>query len=183
MILYILLTLGFVTLGAIWLSTDPRPVRERVLHYSSFGGQKTLLVQVGHSVLQIVGHIYLPVYTGVFNNLIVAIGLVGFFAGLLLAVWAKFTMKRVWGVPAQHNIERQNRLITEGPFRFTRNPIYVGLLMMNLGFAFALKSMLFFTAYIVYWYFNNAIKQEEILLGKHFGKEYLDYKKNASRFL
>jgi len=183
MIIYTLLALGFITLGIIWFSTDPRPVHERLRHYSGFGGQKTFLIQISHSLLQVIGHIYLPVYAGVFNNLVVAIGLIGFVAGLTLAVWAKFTMKRVWGVPAQHDIKRQNKLITNGPFRFTRNPIYVGLIMMSVGFAFSLRSMLFFTVYAVYWYFNNAVKREELLLEKHFGKEYETYKKQTPRFL
>ncbi len=183
MVVYILLALGLITLGTIWFSTDPRSIPERIHHYSGFGGQKTFLTQIGHNALQVVGHIYLPVHAGVFNNLIIAIGLIGFFAGLTLAIWAKFTMKRVWGVPAQHDIKRQNTLITSGPFYFTRNPIYVGLLMMSLGFAFALNSMLFFTAFILFWHFNNAIKREEELLGKYFGKKYETYKKQTPRFL
>ena len=92
-------------------------------------------------------------------------------------------MKTSWGIPAQHDIKRQHTLIKGGPYRFTRNPIYVGLFMVEFGLALALGSWLFFLAYPLYLYFGIAIKKEEQLLTKHFGKEYTEYTKRVPRYL
>ena len=90
-----------------------------------------------------------------------------FTAGIVLCIWAKLTMRDSWGIPAQHDIKRQSTLITSGPYRFTRNPIYVGLFMVVFGQALALGSWLFFLVYLLYMYFGIAIKKEEQLLTKH----------------
>ncbi|PJE63589.1 hypothetical protein COU89_02535 [Candidatus Roizmanbacteria bacterium CG10_big_fil_rev_8_21_14_0_10_45_7] len=111
------------------------------------------------------------------------IGLIIFTAGIVLCIWAKLTMRDSWGIPAQHDIKRQSTLITSGPYRFTRNPIYVGLFMVVFGQALALGSWLFFLVYLLYMYFGIAIKKEEQLLTKHFGKGYTEYAKRVPRYL
>lgn len=183
MLIYILLVLGLCIRMGTWIITDPRSFKERTHHFSGFAGWVTVLLLLGNLALQLLGHNYFRFSVGIFEYYIVFVGMVGFFGGLILALWAKLTMKRMWGAPAQHTIARQNKLVIGGPFRFTRNPIYVGLLMMQLGFAFSLKSMLFFAVYILYMHFRKAILKEETLLEKHFGKQYKEYKKKVPRFV
>jgi protein-S-isoprenylcysteine O-methyltransferase Ste14 len=43
------------------------------------------------------------------------------------------------GTPAP--IDAPNRLVTQGPYRYTRNPMYVGVLMVILGWAALYESM------------------------------------------
>lgn len=65
-----------------------------------------------------------------------------------------------------------------GPYKFTRNPSYLGVfvMVMGLGFIFNSISSLFFgiIAYFVVKFVF--IKQEEHLLFLKFGQSYLDYK-------
>ena len=76
-------------------------------------------------------------------------------------------------------------LVTSGLYRYSRNPMYVGLLVILFGFALWLGSI---TPLIVlplfYWLITNMqIKPEEVILEEKFGQEYLDYKKSVRRWL
>ena len=55
------------------------------------------------------------------------IGLVFFVLGLGLAVWARLHIGRNWGTPMTQKNEPE--LVTSGPYRFVRHPIYSGLLL------------------------------------------------------
>lgn len=111
------------------------------------------------------------------------IGLVFFSVGFILAVWAKIVMKHSWGYPGQHNIKKQDTLITTGPFSFSRNPIYIGIILIAFGFPIAIKSSLFFLSLLVVFHFYKESLQEEKLLEKYFGKQYILYKSRVPRFL
>lgn len=60
-------------------------------------------------------------------------GLALFFAGLALAVWARRYLGRNWGVPMSRKDEPE--LVTTGPYRRVRHPIYTGLILAMLGTA------------------------------------------------
>lgn len=82
-------------------------------------------------------------------------------------------------------IEKSNHLINEGVFTKTRNPMYVGMLLLILGFSILSTNLLalclpVFFVIIVRWIF---IKKEEQLMLDTFGNEYLDYKKNVRRWI
>lgn len=103
--------------------------------------------------------------------------------GTILASWAKITMGTSWGRPAQHDKSTQSRLIMTGPFSFTRNPIYVGLMMLFFGQQVALQSygivlILFFGLAV-----RRAVQTEEKLLRTYFGQRYASYIKRVPRFL
>lgn len=76
-------------------------------------------------------------------------------------------------------------LVTTGPYRFTRNPMYLGLLMILSGFATWLGSLSpffllpVFYLVITYW----QIIPEERILEKKFGQDYLDYKQKVRRWI
>jgi protein-S-isoprenylcysteine O-methyltransferase Ste14 len=65
----------------------------------------------------------------------------------------------------------------------TRNPIYVGIILMCFGMAIALKSAFIFLIFILYWYFYTIIQKEEEALVKHFGKDYIEYCSEVPRFI
>lgn len=115
--------------------------------------------------------------------LIFTFGLILFFVGVFVAVWAKITMKANWGLPEEHDIKRQNKIITNGPFSFSRNPIYLGLILLILGYTLALKSYSVLLVPLVVVYFYKAALKEEKILTKHFGKEYSEYRLKVRRFI
>ena len=66
-----------------------------------------------------------------------AVGLVLFALGLGLAIWARLHIGRNWGTPMTQKDEPE--LVTSGPYRFVRHPIYSGILVASIGTAVALS--------------------------------------------
>lgn len=64
-----------------------------------------------------------------------AVGTAVFVAGLALAVWARIHLGRNWGMPMTQKQEPE--LVTSGPYKLVRHPIYSGLLLGVLGTALA----------------------------------------------
>jgi protein-S-isoprenylcysteine O-methyltransferase Ste14 len=63
------------------------------------------------------------------------VGFALFLAGLALAVWARVHLGRNWGMPMTRKDEPE--LVTSGPYRFIRHPIYSGILLGVVGTAIA----------------------------------------------
>jgi len=110
------------------------------------------------------------------------IGLLLALFGTLLASWAKIVMGRNWGRPAQHDKTIQSRLVTGGPFAYSRNPIYVGLLLLFLGQQAALQSYGIFLIFLFAYAVRHAVSREEQLLTKFFGQSYRTYIHKVPRF-
>jgi protein-S-isoprenylcysteine O-methyltransferase Ste14 len=81
--------------------------------------------------------------------------------------------------------ERASSLVTFGVYRMTRNPMYVGLLMVLIGWAVFLVNVwsalgpLVFVAYIT----RFQIQPEEGALASLFGEAYASYKSRVRRWL
>src|SRR6202451_1291354 len=82
-----------------------------------------LRVLKGHSV----GYVSDPVLWGV--------GLAIWVLGLGLAVWARIYLGRNWGMPT--STKEDPELVTSGPYRTIRHPIYTGILLAMIGSAIA----------------------------------------------
>lgn len=103
--------------------------------------------------------------------------------GFLLRVWATYhfyvlRMKVISLVP-------QKTLITSGPYRFSRNPLYLGgNVFIFFGAALLLGSpaALFITA-IHLPFLNLFIRREERQLEKEFGEDWVRYKKQVRRWI
>lgn len=80
--------------------------------------------------------------------------------------------------------ENTNKLVTSGLYKYTRNPMYVGLLIILLGYAIWLGSATpFMVVPLFCWLITNMqIKPEEKILEEKFGQEYLDYKNKVKRW-
>lgn len=75
--------------------------------------------------------------------------------------------------------------ITSGPFRLSRNPIYLGMTIILFGIEVLLGSLspLIFPVIFVIIINSLIIPDEENILEKKFGEEYLEYKKRVRRWL
>ncbi|MEX0964897.1 MAG: isoprenylcysteine carboxylmethyltransferase family protein [Pseudohongiellaceae bacterium] len=76
-------------------------------------------------------------------------------------------------------------IVTTGFYAWSRNPIYLGFCLINMGIGIATNSLWifisFFPAAILLYYI--AIAKEEAYLEKKFGDEYLAYKKKVRRWI
>lgn len=111
------------------------------------------------------------------------VGLVLIGLAIVFMVWAVRTMGK-----AGTNVDpRQPSLaiVTDGPFQFTRNPMYVSMALILVGFAVWLNSLwiLGALAVVVFIMTYGVIMREEAYLEKKFGKTYLDYKAKVRRWL
>jgi protein-S-isoprenylcysteine O-methyltransferase Ste14 len=76
-------------------------------------------------------------------------------------------------------------LVTDGPFRRFRNPIYLADCLILLGLAELTKNVWFVIAAVVFAILVTwlAIRPEEAHLEARFGDAYLDYKAKTRRWL
>src|SRR5215469_1735593 len=73
----------------------------------------------------------------VHNQVLHMVGLILFLSGLGLAVWARIYLGQNWGMPMTRKEEPE--LVTSGPYRLVRHPIYSGILIAGLGTAAGLS--------------------------------------------
>ena len=76
-------------------------------------------------------------------------------------------------------------LVVDGPFRFTRNPLYLSLTLLYSGIAFLLNllwTVLLLPLALVIMHFG-VIVREERYLEKKFGREFLRYKARVRRWI
>lgn len=103
------------------------------------------------------------------------------FAGISLAIWSKKFLGSNWGLPGTKKLNPE--LVTNGPYKYVRHPIYTGVLLSTLGSAF-LSGVVWIIIFIVaaLYFFYNA-KKEEKTMKKEFGKKYLIYVNHTKMFI
>jgi len=76
-------------------------------------------------------------------------------------------------------------IIVLGPYKFTRNPMYLMMVLACLGFAIVFSEpwILILTPVLVVALYHIAIKHEEVYLEEVFGDSYLHYKKMVRRWI
>ena len=81
--------------------------------------------------------------------------------------------------------KKVNKLITSGIYKYSRNPMYLGLLMIVISNTiFFLNIFSIITPILFYFWINKfQIKREEIFLTEKFGDEYLLYMTNTRRWI
>jgi len=82
-------------------------------------------------------------------------------------------------------VEHDHRLITSGPYRFIRHPIYAGATTLFLGFALSFSALLSSVLLLNFcvFLFEKRIREEEKLLVETFGEEYLEYMSHTKKII
>jgi protein-S-isoprenylcysteine O-methyltransferase Ste14 len=129
-----------------------------------------VLALVVFVLLRIVG----PRSLAVHSSAVRAVGLGILVAGLGLAVWARVYLGRNWGMPMTKKDEPE--LVTSGPYRFVRHPIYAGCLVAMLGTAVATSISRLIVLAVVGAYFVYSARVEERLMSASFPTAYPAYR-------
>jgi protein-S-isoprenylcysteine O-methyltransferase Ste14 len=81
--------------------------------------------------------------------------------------------------------DKPKALAKTGPYKFSRNPIYLGMLLILFGFSFCLGSLVYLISPLIFFLIINFmfIPFEEERLEKVFGKEYIKYKRDVRRWI
>jgi protein-S-isoprenylcysteine O-methyltransferase Ste14 len=103
----------------------------------------------------------------VIGTLIVACGF-GF------AVWARVHIGRNWGTPM--TIKEEPELVTSGPYRLVRHPIYTGMLTAVVGTALAVNLLALAVAAVLAVFFLYSARVEERNLVAAFPSTYPAYR-------
>ena len=101
--------------------------------------------------------------------------------GAWFACWALLHLGS-WRFRAK--LDEGHQLVTSGPFKFVRHPIYVALNLLALGTAIWLPTtILLISLALVVVCSDLRARVEERLLTQAFGSTYIEYCKRTSRFL
>jgi len=106
-----------------------------------------------------------------------AIGLALFGVGLAFAVWARVHIGRNWGTPMTQKVEPE--LVTSGPYRLVRHPIYSGVILAGIGTAVALSWLWLPVVALAGIYFIYSATVEERYLSEQFPDSYPSYKRST----
>ena len=103
--------------------------------------------------------------------------------GLFLMLFSIAYFLRVRGTPVP--LSPPPKLVTSGPYRFTRNPMLTGLFILLFGLSIVLGSLslaFIFTPLFIIFNVWELKKIEEPELARRLGKAYLEYKKRVPMF-
>jgi protein-S-isoprenylcysteine O-methyltransferase Ste14 len=147
-----------------WHLKIPPPIWELVMLLLAYGADRVLAPSV------IFRSTLLAVVTGAL--------------GLLLSLWGErtFAAEGTDIIPASPT---NKKLVTRGPFRYTRNPMYLGLVLIGLGFAFYFGTLPFYLVPVLLFLLCNFsfIPFEEAKMQRQFGDQYTDYLHHVRRWV
>jgi protein-S-isoprenylcysteine O-methyltransferase Ste14 len=143
---------------------------------------KPPLIALTLLILSLLLHFLVPLFKPIpepYNFL----GLIISIMALVLASAARNEFKKA-GTPLLPSA-KSTVLVGRGPFRFTRNPMYMGLSSLLAGFGVFMNSIYIFIAAWIFFLIINIvfIPYEEEDLEKTFGQEYIEYKKKVRRWI
>ena len=103
-------------------------------------------------------------------------------AGLLAAYWARAHLGRNWS--SQVMVKVGHTLITGGPYRWVRHPIYAGMTLALVGTALASGAPYGFLGLVLILFgFLVRVRQEERLMRETFPREYIEYCRHTARLI
>jgi protein-S-isoprenylcysteine O-methyltransferase Ste14 len=127
-------------------------------------------------------HFYFPVWRVVPSPFNLSGGAL-IIVGLALVVWAA-GLFRAARTPVRP-FERSTSVVTSGPYRFSRNPMYLGMVLVLVGVAVLFGSLAAFVPIPLFvWQIRRKfVLPEEAFLEELFGNPYVQYKARVRRWL
>lgn len=123
----------------------------------------------------------LSTYTDHPSIAVQVVGLVLTAVGVAFAIWARLHLGRNWSsVPT---LKEGHELVTSGPYRYVRNPIYTGALVGMLGSALAggLVNVLLFTVFLLLFVYR--VFAEDRLMMRQFPDSYPEYRRKTKALI
>ncbi len=108
-----------------------------------------------------------------------------FAVGLLVGVSGSITFRRSGTTVDPRTPEKASTLVTSGVYKVTRNPMYLGMLIMMIAWAVHLTNVFSIGFVVVFALYMTRfqIKPEESALENLFGDDYTAYKGRVRRWL
>jgi protein-S-isoprenylcysteine O-methyltransferase Ste14 len=101
--------------------------------------------------------------------------------GLMMGGWWQFRQRRVEICPTA----RTSQLVIDGLYRFSRNPMYLGIILMMFAVALLMGHPSFYAATLLYWHLMDQYfcRYEEDKLVELFAEEYERYLVTVRRWI
>ena len=108
-----------------------------------------------------------------------------YFAGLAILVLAVRLFKKQNTTVNPIKIENASSLVVSGIFKYSRNPMYLGmaLILLGLTFMFNLMGGIMFTLLFTMYITKFQIRPEEEVMERFFGADFIKYKQNVRMWL
>ena len=164
---------GWAAFWIYWLAASVG-VKAGRTRWTRFAGFRVAIVLVVLLLLR------LGVFRGhavTHNPWLQVIGLVIFLLGLALAVWARVYLGRNWGMPMTEKAEPE--LVTTGPYRTVRHPIYSGIILAMVGTTIAVSLYWLVAVVLLGGYFVYSAVMEERYMTDRFPDTYPKYKQST----
>jgi protein-S-isoprenylcysteine O-methyltransferase Ste14 len=157
----VIMLVGWIAFWVYWLAAAATGTKTGRTRWGQFAGVRVALVFI---VLLLVrtrvfrGHMFTT------DPWLQGIGLALFLSGLALAIWARRYLGQNWGMPMS---EKENpELVTTGPYRRIRHPIYAGIVLAMIGTAVAVSWYWLIVAVVIGAYFiYSAVIEERYMTG------------------
>jgi len=110
------------------------------------------------------------------------LGVILFLVGFYFIFWTWKIFKK-YNTP--ENFDKSTKLVTEGLFRFSRNPMYLGGFLILFGLFIFVGNLVSLLGPVLYFLFIHFmfIPFEEEKNEKTFGQEFIDYKKRTRKWI
>ena len=125
---------------------------------------------------------YFPEFS---SSLLNSLSVISFVLGISIFVAAVSSFKKQKTTVNPISIEKASSLVINGIFKYSRNPMYLGMsfILVGLAFKFNLIGGLLFTSIFMSFITIFQIKPEEVAMEKLFKQQWKDYIKNVRRWL
>ncbi len=173
--LKIAISVAWIVFWIYWL------ISATVSKESISGGWRTRLTGVSVIAVFVIDGLIHDRGLAVHSLILAAIGALLFACGIALAVWARLNLGRNWGMPMTQRAEPE--LVTSGPYRFVRHPIYSGLLTAMLGTALVTNLLGLIVVAVLVGYFYYCGTVEERNLATTFPKAYPEYRSRTKMLI
>jgi len=140
------------------------------------------LIWLVNAVTSVVVHLFIRLPMMKYSLCLVC-GMIFIMLAPALALSALRTMKAA-GTNV-HPSEPALTIVRDGPFRFTRNPMYLALCLLQVALGFFLNdwiTLLFVVPLILIFHYGVVLREERYLTAK-FGEPYLQYKREVRRWI
>ncbi|MFZ2844791.1 methyltransferase family protein [Psychrobacter sp.] len=110
----------------------------------------------------------------------IGLGIIGLSSGIM----GVMQFKKAQTTPNPQALEKASSLVTSGIYQYTRNPMYLGLTLILLGWALYLSHFLAFILIPIFVMYiaRFQIQPEERMMTQKFGDKYRDYVSKVRRW-
>lgn len=176
--------LAWLTLAVVWIigffgnkktTSLPNPLAQIIANVLLFGSPVVLFYPL-------VRNAWVPT-RGTPTDAIEIIGVVLSFAAVAFAIWARITLGKNWS-GAVITLKEDHKLVTTGPYKFVRHPIYTGYFLATLGTALTIGTVASYLATLMIFIgFLIRMQKEETLMTHQFPSEYPAYKQKSKKLI